>query len=43
LLRAYHRVAGELPLHEGAMTVAGLAPAGVLFGFAVFLIGTGLF
>src|SRR5438552_1949709 len=25
------------------MTVAGLAPAGVLFGFAVFLIGTGLF
>src|SRR5437764_1599426 len=26
-----------------AITVAGLAPAGVLFGFAVFLIGTGLF
>lgn len=25
------------------MTVAGLAPAGVLFGFAVFLISTGLF
>ena len=25
------------------MTVAGLAPAGVLFGFAAFLIGTGLF
>ena len=25
------------------MTVAGLAPAGVLFGFAAFLIATGLF
>lgn len=27
----------------GAMTVAGLAPAGVLFGFGVFLVSTGLF
>ena len=27
----------------GAIAVAGLAPFGVLFGFAVFLIGTGLF
>jgi len=27
----------------GAMTVAGLAPAGVLFGFGAFLISTGLF
>ena len=27
----------------GAITVAGLAPFGVLFGFAAFLIGTGLF
>jgi Molybdate transporter of MFS superfamily len=27
----------------GALTVAGLAPAGVLFGFAAFLIATGLF
>src|SRR6202140_5556341 len=26
----------------GAMTVAGLAPVGVLFGFAAFLIATGL-
>src|SRR5437764_9064926 len=32
-----------IPHVIGAMTVAGLAPAGVLFGFAVFLIGTGLF
>src|SRR6266478_7037165 len=32
-----------IPHVVGAMTVAGLAPAGVLFGFAVFLIGTGLF
>src|SRR4051812_33842791 len=32
-----------IPHVIGAMTVAGLAPAGVLFGFAAFLIGTGLF
>jgi MFS superfamily sulfate permease-like transporter len=32
-----------IPHVIGAMTVAGLAPAGVLFGFAVFLISTGLF
>jgi MFS superfamily sulfate permease-like transporter len=32
-----------IPHVMGAMTVAGLAPPGVLFGFAVFLIGTGLF
>jgi Molybdate transporter of MFS superfamily len=32
-----------IPHVIGAMTVAGLAPAGVLFGFGVFLIGSGLF
>src|ERR1700737_704768 len=32
-----------IPHVIGAMTVAGLAPAGVLFGFAAFLIATGLF
>src|ERR1700757_5090208 len=32
-----------IPHVIGAMTVAGLAPAGVLLGFAAFLIGTGLF
>jgi MFS superfamily sulfate permease-like transporter len=32
-----------IPHVIGAITVAGLAPAGVLFGFAVFLISTGLF
>ena len=32
-----------IPHVIGAVTVAGLAPAGVLFGFAAFLIGTGLF
>jgi hypothetical protein len=32
-----------IPHTIGAMTVAGLAPAGVLFGFAAFLIATGLF
>jgi MFS superfamily sulfate permease-like transporter len=32
-----------IPHVIGAMTVAALAPAGVLFGFAVFLISTGLF
>src|SRR5215469_1047826 len=32
-----------IPHVIGAITVGGLAPAGVLFGFAVFLIGTGVF
>ena len=32
-----------IPHVIGAMTVAGLAPVGVLFGFAAFLISTGLF
>jgi hypothetical protein len=32
-----------IPHVIGAITVAGLAPAGVLFGFAAFLISTGLF
>ena len=32
-----------IPHVIGAMTVAGLAPAGVLLGFAGFLIATGLF
>jgi Molybdate transporter of MFS superfamily len=32
-----------IPHVIGAMTVAGLAPAGVLFGFGAFLIATGLF
>ena len=32
-----------LPHVVGAIAVAGLAPFGVLFGFAAFLIGTGLF
>src|SRR5262252_4250528 len=32
-----------IPHVIGAMTVAGLAPAGVLFGFAAFLIATGVF
>jgi MFS superfamily sulfate permease-like transporter len=32
-----------IPHVIGAMTVAGLAPAGVLFGFGVFLVSTGLF
>lgn len=32
-----------IPHVIGAVTVAGLAPAGVLFGFGVFLIATGLF
>jgi hypothetical protein len=32
-----------IPHVVGAMTVAGLAPAGVLFGFSAFLISTGLF
>src|SRR5882672_7122905 len=32
-----------IPHAIGAMTVAGLAPVGVLLGFGVFLISTGLF
>src|SRR6202047_3434835 len=32
-----------IPHVIGALTVAGLAPAGVLCGFAAFLIATGLF
>ena len=32
-----------IPHVVGAMTVAGLAPAGVLFGFSAFMIATGLF
>jgi hypothetical protein len=32
-----------IPHVIGAMTVAGLAPFGVLFGFATFLIATGAF
>src|SRR5436190_24031880 len=32
-----------IPHVIGAITVAGLAPTGVLFGFAAFLIGSGLF
>src|SRR5437588_2548876 len=32
-----------IPHVIGAITVAGLAPTGVLFGFAAFLISTGLF
>src|SRR5438552_16956259 len=32
-----------IPHVIGAMTVAGLPPAGVLFGFGMFLISTGLF
>src|ERR1700731_3223271 len=32
-----------IPHVIGAMTVAGLAPAGILFGFGAFLISTGLF
>jgi MFS superfamily sulfate permease-like transporter len=32
-----------IPHVIGAITVAGLAPVGVLFGFAAFLIATGLF
>ena len=32
-----------IPHVIGAMTVAGLAPVGVLFGFGTFLIATGLF
>jgi predicted benzoate:H+ symporter BenE len=47
LLRDAGGACGDLgtfiPHVIGAMTVAGLAPAGVLLGFAAFLIATGLF
>jgi hypothetical protein len=47
LLRECSGACGDLgtfiPHVIGAITVAGLAPAGVLIGFAAFLIGTGLF
>ena len=47
VLREFSGACGDLgtfiPHVIGAITVAGLAPAGVLFGFAAFLIGTGLF
>jgi MFS superfamily sulfate permease-like transporter len=32
-----------IPHAIGAMTIAGLAPAGVLFGFGAFLVATGVF
>src|SRR3546814_4308965 len=32
-----------LPYVIGAMTVAGLAPLGILFGFGIFFISSGLF
>ena len=47
ILREFGGACGDLgtfiPHVMGAMTVAGLAPVGVLFGFGVFLISTGLF
>ena len=47
VLREFSGACGDLgtfiPHVIGAITVAGLAPAGVLFGFAAFLIGTVLF
>jgi MFS superfamily sulfate permease-like transporter len=47
LIREASGACGDLgtfiPHVIGAMTVAGLAPVGVLFGFGVFLISTGLF
>jgi MFS superfamily sulfate permease-like transporter len=47
LLQEFSGACGDLgtfiPHAIGAMMVAGLAPAGVLFGFAVSLIATGLF
>jgi len=47
LLQEFSGACGDLgtfiPHAIGAMTVAGLAPTGVLFGFGVFLIFTGLF
>ena len=47
ILREFGGACGDLgtfiPHVIGAMTVAGLAPVGVLFGFGVFLISTGLF
>jgi MFS superfamily sulfate permease-like transporter len=46
-LLEYSGACGDLgtfiPHVIGAITVAGLAPVGVLFGFAAFLIATGLF
>src|SRR5256884_8955580 len=47
LIREASGACGDLgtfiPHVIGAMTVAGLPPAGVLFGFGMFLISTGLF
>jgi hypothetical protein len=47
LIREVSGACGDLgtfiPHVIGAITVAGLAPAGVLFGFGAFLITTGLF
>lgn len=47
LLQEFSGACGDLgtfiPHAIGAMTIAGLAPFGVLFGFAVFLIASGLF
>jgi MFS superfamily sulfate permease-like transporter len=47
ILREFGGACGDLgtfiPHVIGAITVAGLAPVGVLFGFGVFLISTGLF
>ena len=47
ILRELGGACGDLgtfiPHVIGAMTVAGLAPVGVLFGFGLFLISTGLF
>src|SRR5437016_9520443 len=47
LIREASGACGDLgtfiPHVIGAMTVAGLAPVGVLFGFGIFLISTGLF
>jgi MFS superfamily sulfate permease-like transporter len=47
ILREFGGACGDLgtfiPHAIGAMTVAGLAPVGVLLGFGVFLISTGLF
>src|SRR5215213_9897512 len=47
LIREYSGACGDLgtfiPHVIGAMTVAGLAPAGVLFGFGISFIAAGLF
>ena len=40
---AFGDVGMLLPHAIGAITIAGLAPLGVLFGYGAFLIGTGLF